>query len=465
MAGPKTSVQKARDEANLAAADNMFGSAFDGVEDITAPPTPSITSEPEEEKILEEVEVIEDESSEEEVAEEEALEPETPSGPPTPPSNPPSAGPPSGPPAPPSDPPSGPPTPPSGPPSPPSGPPSKPPSGPPSGPPSPPSGPPSKSPGGPLSGPPSPPSAPPSGPPAAPETVDELTENLPEQQVESVEEQIEEEEIEEEEIEEEVIIKQVKTISSPPDVANRAQAAQKEIIELATEVNSLRTSLSGAAEVIEELENPPMPPAVFLDIVVPDHLVADLARLARQLSRDKLVSANMGIISMLHPGMPGVMISTKKNTLLPRLNERGITGARLGQGAPEEGPDEWRLLEVLLASTSLETGGPAACIQMHGPYTTAASCEKDLILCSPIDEIGKKMLGKIIIVDPDDENPDDFLRQTAEALKQGGGRCVVIRGHGAFVVGKDLDDAWANAAMLEHSMQIVLLARQANLKV
>jgi ribulose-5-phosphate 4-epimerase/fuculose-1-phosphate aldolase len=102
---------------------------------------------------------------------------------------------------------------------------------------------------------------------------------------------------------------------------------------------------------------------------------------------------------------------------------------------------------------------------MHGPYTTAASCEKDLILCSPIDEIGKKMLGKIIIVDSDDENPDDFLRQTAEALKQGGGRCVVIRGQGAFVVGKDLDDAWANAAMLEHSMKIVLLARQANLKV
>ena len=102
---------------------------------------------------------------------------------------------------------------------------------------------------------------------------------------------------------------------------------------------------------------------------------------------------------------------------------------------------------------------------MLGAYTTAVSCEKDLILCSPIDEIGKKMLGKIIIVDPDDENPDDFLRQTADAIKQGGNKCVVIRGHGAYCVGADLDDAWANAAMLEHSMKIVMLARQANLKV
>ena len=250
------------------------------------------------------------------------------------------------------------------------------------------------------------------------------------------------------------------------DVSNRAKAAEKEVIKLSNEVHSLRKSLSGAADIIEELETQPMPPAVLAaDIVVPDHLVADIARLARQLDREQLVRANMGTISMLHPGMPGVMISTKAGTTLSRLNERGLVGGRLGQGAPQDAPNDWRILEVLLASTSLETGGPAACIHMMGPHTTAASCEKDLILCSPIDEVGKKQLGKIVIVDPDDENPDDFLRQTAEALKQGGSKCVVIRGHGAYCVGADLDDAWANAAMLEHSMRIVLLARQANLKV
>ena len=251
-----------------------------------------------------------------------------------------------------------------------------------------------------------------------------------------------------------------------PVVSNRAKAAEKEVIKLSNEVQSLRKSLAGAADVIEDLETQPMPPAVLAsDIVVPDHLVADIARLARQLDREQLVRANMGTISMLHPGMPGVMISTKAGTTLSRLNERGIVGGRLGQGAPQNAPSDWRVLEVLLAATSLETGGPAACIHMMGAYTTTASCEKDLILCSPIDEVGKKMLGKIVIVDTDDENPDDFLRQTAEALKMGGSKCVVIRGHGAYCVGADLDDAWANAAMLEHSMKIVLLARQANLKV
>jgi len=255
-------------------------------------------------------------------------------------------------------------------------------------------------------------------------------------------------------------------IAPSPDVSNRAKAAEKEVVKLSNEVHSLRKSLAGAADIIEELETEPMPPAVLAaDIVVPDHLVSDIARLARQLDREQLVRANMGTISMLHPGMPGVMISTKAHTTLSRLNERGMVGGRLGQGAPSDAPSDWRILEVLLAATSLETGGSAACIHMMGAHTTAASCEKDLIVCTPIDEVGKKMLGKIVIVDPDDENPDDFLRQTAEALKQGGNKCVVIRGHGAYCVGADLDDAWANAAMLEHSMRIVLLARQANLKV
>ena len=251
-----------------------------------------------------------------------------------------------------------------------------------------------------------------------------------------------------------------------PVVSNRAKAAEKEVIKLSNEVHSLRKSLAGAADVIEDLETQPMPPAILAsDIVVPDHLVADIARLARQLDREQLVRANMGTIAMLHPGMTGVMISTKAGTTLSRLNERGLVGGRFGQGAPPGAPSDWRILEVLLAQTTLATGGPASCIHMMGAYTTAVSCEKDLILCSPIDEIGKKMLGKIIIVDPDDENPDDFLRQTADAIKQGGNKCVVIRGHGAYCVGADLDDAWANAAMLEHSMKIVLLARQANLKV
>jgi ribulose-5-phosphate 4-epimerase/fuculose-1-phosphate aldolase len=250
------------------------------------------------------------------------------------------------------------------------------------------------------------------------------------------------------------------------ELSEQQLLAEQEIARLNAEVERLRQSMAGAADVIEELETPPMPPAVIEDIVIGAHIVSDFARLARQLDREQLIRATMGTIAMLHPDNLGIMISTRNRVMLPRLDERGLCAGLLGQSAPRGAPADWRTLEVILAlASSAITGGPAAVIHSHGAYTTAASCEKDLVLVKPIDEIGKEQIGSVIIVDPDEEDPADFLKQITEALYQGGMRCVVVRGMGAYAVGATLEQAWANAAMLEHSMRIVLLARQANLKV
>ena len=413
--------------------------------------------------------------------------------------------------------PSGPPGPPgpSGPPSGPTGPPSGPPQGPPSdGPSGPPTGPPS----GPPTG---PPKGPPQGPPSDPPVEEPITEpesvveELPETPPEPVQE--ESEPVQDEPVSEEPEVAEEASEPEPPaeegapeapapetppvieeEVPESAAAEpakednppeetpveeptpeeehaeeppvdadrEMEIARLTAEIERLRGSLVGAAEVIEEIEETPMPPVVLDNIVVPPHIVADFARLGRQLSREGLVKGTMGAISMLHPDEPGLMISTRHSTMLARLDERGIVGGPLGGNPPRGAIGEWKVHEVLLASVAaLATGGPAACIHMQGPYTTAASCEKDLILVQPIDVLGKEHIGKVVIVDPDDDAPDEFLRQVAEALQQGGMRCVVVRGHGAYAVGANLDQAMANAAMLEHSMQVLLLARQANLKI
>ena len=240
---------------------------------------------------------------------------------------------------------------------------------------------------------------------------------------------------------------------------------EAELERLHMENARLRQSVVGATEVIEELEEPPMPPLVEDNIVIAPYIVSDFVRLGKQLDRDHLVRATMGSLAMIHPEQPSVMISTKHMVTLPRMNERSLCVAPLGSTSPRGAPTDWHVLEVVLASVAMVTGGPAAVIHMHGPHTTAASCEQDLVLLTPIDELGKQHIGKIIIVDPDPDHPEDYLRQVAEALNQGGMRCVVVRGNGAYAVGADFDQAWANAAMLEHSMQIHLLARQANLKI
>ena len=387
----------------------------------------------------------------------------------------------------------------SGPTGPPSGPPSATPSGPPSNPPSgPPSGPPAAAPG--PTGPPSnPPTGPPSGPPSdvveslepAEEVAEKITEEVTveEPTPEIVEEQPTEEPIITPKVEQEEVLPTEEPVSVPeqeaepiavqpsePAVMEQPENAtepisesvpepgnQDEIDRLTAEIERLRGSLVGAVEVIEELEETPMPPIVFDNTVVAPHLVADFARMGRQLNQANLTKGSMGSMSMLHPDEPGLMISTRHSTSLARLDERGIVGGRLGGAPPRGAIADWKVHEVLLASVSVVTGGPAAAIHMHGPYTTAASCEKDLIIVQPIDVIGKEHIGKVVIVDPDGMDTE-FLRQVAEALNQGGLRCVVVRGHGAYAVGANLDQAMANAAMLEHSMQILLLARQANLK-
>ncbi|MEC7229313.1 MAG: class II aldolase/adducin family protein [Candidatus Thermoplasmatota archaeon] len=288
-----------------------------------------------------------------------------------------------------------------------------------------------------------------------PEVV-ETTENLDNEKADDTKE----EEVEQVS-QQEIIPPEEKTADQEEDIS----AKEAEIARLSAEVERLRSSMSGAADIIEEMENPPMPPVVHEDLVIGAHIVADMARMARQLDRDALVRASMGTIAMLHPDRLDVLISTKNKSLLPRMNEQDLCAGKLNADPPRGAPADWRVLEVLLASTSIVTGGPAAVIHCHGAYSTAVSCEKDLVLMQPIDEIGKNSIGKVIIVDPDDENPREYLRQVAEALNQGGMRCVVIRGNGAYAVGADLDQAWANAAMLEHSMKIVMLARQANLKI
>ena len=270
-----------------------------------------------------------------------------------------------------------------------------------------------------------------------------------------------------EEAEEEQPAEAQQDTNGQPDQATLDLLAEKEaeLERLHMENARLRQSVVGATEVIEELEEPPMPPLVEDNIVVPPHVVSDFVRIGRQLDREHLVRATMGSVAMIHPEQPNLMISSRHMATLPRMNERSLCAAQLGSGSPRGAPADWHVMEIVLASVSMVTGGPAAVIHMHGPHTTAASCEKDLVLLTPIDEMGKQHIGKIIIVDPDPEHPEDYLRQVAEALQQGGMRCVVVRGNGAYAVGADFDQAWANAAMLEHSMQIHLLARQANLKV
>ena len=446
----RTSSQQARDEEQQLAANDLFAVGFGDAGNVVA------VEEAPEPTQIEPVEEIVNESEPDDNAmaamlnaasvvgttmpePEEAPDPlltdspygdQTPLEPSGPPGGPPQQGPPGGPPsAPPSETPSEPSGPPGGPPQ----------QGPPGGPPQ--QGPPGGPPPAPLSEAPSEPS----GPPAAPPSM------LPA----------------------EATIEQQLPLAEPPretndivsDALDLISASSNKIQNLEHEINRLRAALSGSAEVISEIEEQPMPPVVGPDYVVPSHMVADFVRIGRQLHNEGLVHADVGAVAILNPDEAGLMHTSSKGAILGQMTERHIASGRLGQTAPENAPEEWRMLEVLVASKSFQIKGPAACIYTHPPYATAISCEKDLIVLKPIDSEGITHLGNIVIVEPDADNPDEYLRHLAEALKQGNMKAVVVRGHGVFSTGADFDEAWRWASVIEHSMRVLMHARQANLQV
>ena len=469
----RTSSQQAREEEQQLAANDLFAVGFGDAGNVVA-----VEEEPEPTQI-EPVEEIMNESEPDDNAmaamlnaasvvgttmpePEEAPEPtftdspygdQTPLEPSGPPGGPPQQGPPQ------QGPPGGPPSaPPAEAPSEPSGPPGGPPQqGPPSGPPhqNPPGGPPQQTPlGGPPSAPPAeapseplgPPGGPPQqGPPGGPPSPSP-TEVTSEQQLPPPEPPQETNDI----------------VSEALDLIS---ASSNKVQNLEHEINRLRAALSGSAEVISEIEEQPMPPVVGPDYVVPSHMVADFVRIGRQLHKEGLVHADVGAVAILNPDEAGLMHTSSKGAILGQMTEQHIASGRLGQTAPGNAPEQWRMLEVLIASKSLQTKGPAACIHTHPPYATAISCEKDLIVLKPIDNEGMNHLGNIVIVEPDADNPDEYLRHLAEALKQGNMKAVVVRGHGVFSTGVDFDEAWRWASVIEHSMRVLMHARQANLQV
>jgi ribulose-5-phosphate 4-epimerase/fuculose-1-phosphate aldolase len=91
------------------------------------------------------------------------------------------------------------------------------------------------------------------------------------------------------------------------------------------------------------------------------------------------------------------------------------------------------------------------------------SLEQDLFVLRPVDSSGKERFDSVVIVDSDDVAEDDFLRQLSEGLQQSNCKAIVVRGGGIYAVGADFNEAWDNAAAIEHSMKISYLIRLADI--
>jgi ribulose-5-phosphate 4-epimerase/fuculose-1-phosphate aldolase len=243
-----------------------------------------------------------------------------------------------------------------------------------------------------------------------------------------------------------------------------AATPMSDVEALRAENVSMRNALTNATSIINEMDTQPMPPIVGDGFVVPAHVVSDFVRIGRQLQRDGLCHATVGSISTLSLDEPNLVHITKEGSPLGQLDERHVASGRLGEMAPMDVGSAWKTHTILLAVTSLEHNGNAACAHLPAPYTTAMSLEQDLFVLRPSDLAGKQRFESVVIVDSDDVSEDDFLRQLSEGLAQSKCKAIVVRGGGVYAVGANFNEAWDNAAAIEHSMKILFLTRLADIE-
>jgi len=236
-----------------------------------------------------------------------------------------------------------------------------------------------------------------------------------------------------------------------------------ELESLRQENENLKQGMASAVEYIQEVENPPMPPIVGDGFVVPGDVVGMFATLGRQLHKERLLHGTAGSFSLLSTTVPNLVHITRQGAALGLMNENDLITGRLGDVAPNQASEDWRIHSVALAIASLDNEGRGACVHVAAPYTTTLSLEKDRYALVPTDYEGRTNYGRATIVDVQYRDMEGYLNEITEALKQTGNKLFVARGHGIYALGSDLLEAWGHAAAFEHSMRILYLSELADL--
>jgi len=174
----------------------------------------------------------------------------------------------------------------------------------------------------------------------------------------------------------------------------------------------------------------------------------EISRFGKKVVQSGLTSSRFGNISILRG--KDIFI-TRTRTMLDELCEDQIINVDLS------GPcinDKIASTEVCVHRAIYNKTSARAIIHTHSPYAVALSLMDDKI--EPIDSEGKHFLGPMPVVNGGFGT--DVLAENVSSALMAHSACIA-RGHGAFALGKSLDEAYTIACMAEHSSQVRYLVK------
>jgi L-fuculose-phosphate aldolase len=177
----------------------------------------------------------------------------------------------------------------------------------------------------------------------------------------------------------------------------------------------------------------------------------EIARFGKKLVDAGLVESHFGNISVR---VGNKMIITRSGIALDDINEAGVVEVDL---------DNPSSLDIIASSETIvhrriyKTTSALAIIHAHTPFAVIQSfLEAERVI--PIDSEGQYFLHEIPIVRGGVGTPE-LAENTASALQEHKG--VIVYSHGAFAIGKILEEAYVVTTQIEHSCKVKYFVEQA----
>lgn len=169
-------------------------------------------------------------------------------------------------------------------------------------------------------------------------------------------------------------------------------------------------------------------------------------KVGKELGRLGLISSHSGNMSIRCED--GILI-TKHKAMLTCLEETDLVVA------PFKGPCPGASSELLVHQAIYDQTNAKAILHCHPPYAVLLSFYLDEI--SPVDVEGRLILKKVRVMEV--KNPvgsEEVAQAIIPCLQEG--KIAIIRGHGSFAIGEDLEEALMLSSVLEFSCKILYLA-------
>lgn len=179
-------------------------------------------------------------------------------------------------------------------------------------------------------------------------------------------------------------------------------------------------------------------------------MLEEFQRIGKYLFQEGLIDSHGGNLSVREGDK---IFITHRDAMLGELKEGDIVEVGL-----ESGGDEESASRELSTHRAVYRGTRAgAIVHAHPPYAVAVSISDNKII--PQDAEGLHLFKSAAIVRARQAIGSEEVARLLPTFLQGGSVIAVVKGHGSFAIGKDLEEAYKYTSSLENSCCILVALR------